>query len=357
MNVAITIGVVLLTTLAVIVISSIIASAIVLRRLRRASRIVRTTLGPVECAVIGSGPAILVFHGGIGGWDQALSVCVGLLAREPSLDHRAALARGEQMMQDRFTLICPSRVGYLRTPLETGRTPDECADAAAALLDSLNVERAVVIGVSGGGPTALQFAIRHPQRTAALVMVAAITRRHVQPARTTESFAGRIVFARGFGWFLDLIYSAGVLYARVFPLHAARKMLRATETLDDDGIDTRVQTIRRQPQQLRWMRGLLESGYPLSARKIGLTNDLEQFAAIEDYPAERIQCPTLVVHGRHDGNVPIEHAEFVARRVSGAEILVAETCGHLLWMSEDEPHIRNTVQRFVSRCAPPVATT
>jgi pimeloyl-ACP methyl ester carboxylesterase len=347
MTPAITICIIVLAIMALLATASLVARTAVLGWLQRRSSVVETRRGPIECAVVGSGPPVMILHGGMGGWDQAIWIGATLLGPEPTLEYRAAIARGDDLMKGRCALICPTRVGYLRTPLSAGRTPGECADALASLLDALDVERAVVMGISGGGPTALQFAIRHPGRTAALVMVAAIARRHVQPTRTTESFAGRIVFARGFGWFLDLLYGAGLTYARLFPWSAARRMLRATETFDEAGIDRRVQTLRARPEQIRWLHGLLESGYPLSARKVGLTNDLEQFEAIEDYNLRQIISPTLVVHGRHDGNVPFEHAEFVARGVNGAELVVAETCGHLLWMSDEAQGLCGSVQAFV----------
>ena len=321
------------------------------RRLLRGGRVVQTSRGPVEYAVVGSGPPVVVLHGGAGGWDQGVALAVSLLAptdQRDCVDYHHALAHGGELLRHRFTVIAPSRVGYLRTPLTTGRTPAEGADAVAALLDELGIGNAVVIGVSGGGPTALQFALRHPDRTSALVMVAAIARRHVQPSQTTESIAGRIIFARGFGWLLDLFYAAAILYGAIRPLSAAKHLLLATETLDKTGIRSRLETIRRHPDQLRWMRGLLQSGYPLSVRKTGLDNDLRQFAAIEDYPVARIACPTLVVHGRHDGNVPFDHAEFVASGVPNARLVVAETCGHLIWMSEEEKQIRKAVIDFAT---------
>jgi pimeloyl-ACP methyl ester carboxylesterase len=68
-----------------------------------------------------------------------------------------------------------SRPGYLGTPLSVGRTFAEQADAAMALLDFLRIDTAAVVGVSGGGPVALQIALRHSQRTTGLAMIAAVT--------------------------------------------------------------------------------------------------------------------------------------------------------------------------------------
>ncbi len=340
---------VIASLLAVIGASSLIAARRAGTRLRRGAQIADTIRGQVEYAMVGSGPSVLLLHGGVGGWDQAVMLGVSLLAPEAEdADYRRALTDGDRLLRGRFTMLAPSRTGYLRTPLTTGRTPAEGADAMAALLDAIGLDRVLVIGVSGGGPTALQFALRHPHRTVALMLVAAITRRHAQPGRTTDSLVGRIVFARGMAWALDLAYGAGVLYASRCAMSFCRRLLSATETLDGPALRARLDRIRRNPRQLRWMRGLIESGYPLSVRKEGLDNDLAQFAAIEDYPVDRIHCPTLVIHGRFDGNVPIEHAEFVARGIAGAQLVIAETCGHVLWMSDEVPSIRRAAQAFLS---------
>ena len=149
------------------------------RRASTGSMVADTARGPVEWASDGPGgpnvvrdgdaPVVMVLHGGVGGWDQGMAL-------------------GEDWrINESFTLLAPSRAGYLRTPLTTCATPAETADALVALLDVFGVSRAAVIGISGGGPTALQVAIRHPDRVSALVMVAAISRTHTQPDRTTKT--------------------------------------------------------------------------------------------------------------------------------------------------------------------------
>ncbi len=46
------------------------------RRLRYGARVVETAKGPVEYHMVGSGPAVLVLHGGMGGWDQGNAVVI-----------------------------------------------------------------------------------------------------------------------------------------------------------------------------------------------------------------------------------------------------------------------------------------
>jgi pimeloyl-ACP methyl ester carboxylesterase len=115
---------------------------------------IATNHGTVEYASLGEGPAVLSLHGAAGGYDQGL-----ILART--------------IGSPGFRFLAVSRPGYFGTPLAVGPTPDAQADAVAALLDALGIRTAAVMAVSGGGPCALQFSLRHPQRCWALVMASA----------------------------------------------------------------------------------------------------------------------------------------------------------------------------------------
>src|SRR5579884_2045507 len=120
-------------------------------RILSGGMLAETSVGPVEYQVIesvesaGGGPAVIYAHGTPGGFDQGVAFARFLGA-------------------ERCTFISPSRPGYLRTPLTSGASPQQQADLYAALLDMLGIDRASVIGFSGGGPSALQFALRHPDR-------------------------------------------------------------------------------------------------------------------------------------------------------------------------------------------------
>jgi pimeloyl-ACP methyl ester carboxylesterase len=324
---------------------------VAMARLSTGGQIIRTRCGLVEYVVVGdSGPVVLLLHGGLGGWDQGVAFGVDLLSRQGSNpDYRQALDGGAALLAEPFRLVVPSRVGYLRTPLDTGRTPAQGADAGAALLDELGIDEVAVVGVSGGGPTALQFALRYPQRTRRLAMVCAIAKHHVQPGRTCKSVVGLFVFSRLGRWVFDFFswFMHGI--AMRYPTWMTRQLLRATETFDEDRIRLRVADIMKKPEQVRWMQGLIESLFPAGLRQVGLLNDLAQFAAIETYPVEQITCPTLVIHGRQEGNVPFDHAEFVAENVPGAELYIVEGCGHLIWLSDHVDQARAMLVEFLGR--------
>jgi len=93
--------------------------------LRQGSSVVRTATGAVEYAVIGDGPvALLESHGSMS-------------------TYREAIVMGELFSEYGIRMICPSRPGYLRTPLSTGETAEEQADVFVALIDSLNIKRSL----------------------------------------------------------------------------------------------------------------------------------------------------------------------------------------------------------------------
>ncbi|HVJ29391.1 MAG TPA: alpha/beta fold hydrolase, partial [Gammaproteobacteria bacterium] len=121
-------------------------------RLVDASELVTTPCGPIEYAAVGTGPPILLVHGAGGGFDQGLAIGAPLAVH----GHR---------------VVAMSRFGYLRTPLPADASAAQQADAHACLLDALRLERAAVVGVSAGAPSALQLVVRHPERVSALVLM------------------------------------------------------------------------------------------------------------------------------------------------------------------------------------------
>src|SRR5262245_40746284 len=142
------------------------------------SRIVQTALGPVEYGTRGEGPVILHFHGGNVGHNGWFFL--------------------EHLVLAGYQVLTPDRPGYLGTPIGNGGSPEQQADLAAALLDSLGIERVAVVGISAGGPGAIQFAARHADRVDALVLLSAISQRTGLSADQTGSTLGRLVMTPRF---------------------------------------------------------------------------------------------------------------------------------------------------------------
>jgi pimeloyl-ACP methyl ester carboxylesterase len=76
-------------------------------------------------------------------------------------------------VRDLFTdrpVIAPSRFGYLGSSMPVDATPEHQADALVALLDALDIDQVDVSGESAGATSALQLALRHPERVSHLAV-------------------------------------------------------------------------------------------------------------------------------------------------------------------------------------------
>jgi pimeloyl-ACP methyl ester carboxylesterase len=86
-------------------------------------------------------------------------------------DHRASLFRVRPLTTS-YRVITPDLRGSGRSVHAGGLSWDQLADDVDALLSHLRLERVVVGGVSAGSAVALRFALRHPARVRALVLIA-----------------------------------------------------------------------------------------------------------------------------------------------------------------------------------------
>jgi pimeloyl-ACP methyl ester carboxylesterase len=280
------------------------------RVLNEGSVVAQTAAGPVEYAESGEGPAVLVAHGIGGGYDQ------GMLATRV----------GGEMP---FRLIAVSRFGYLRSPMppDGDAGPEAQADAYAALLDALGIEQVAMIGISAGGPSALQFALRHPGRCAALITVSAVTGRLV-PSLSVSQRA-----------FLQIVNTDPGLWALST---AAEEQLFAAYGIGP----TMRRELEAEPEKLAVIRAILVT-LPMSKRRAGFNNDMAMFPRLPVYPLERVAAPTLVLHGTADTVVSPEHAHFAASTIPGARLHMIEGGSHLCIVTHKEEAVP-LVEGFLS---------
>ncbi len=283
--------------------------------------VVQTRRGPVECASFGEGPAVLALHGAMGGYDQAL-----ILARTAGVPG--------------FRYIAPSRPGYLGTNISLGRKPEEQADLYRDLLDALGIERAAVMAVSGGGPSALQFALSHPDRCWGLVIISSVC------TRITER--------------LPLAYHIMRLTARCGPLVdlMSRKAQQDPDRAASRSIPDPVMRARTlgDPEVGPLFRELQRSTSDrMRLRMPGTENDVALTRSELSFALEQIKPPLLIVHGTKDSAAPFEQARILARRVPGAELLTIEGGEHVsIFTHRDEVQAR--VKRFLQAHAPAPAS-
>lgn len=279
-------------------------------RLQAESQLYQTTAEVIEAALTGQGNTILISHGSGGGYDMGLWL--------------AHLIGGP------FQYIAPSRFGYLRSPLPLKPTPEAQADTYAAFLDTVNVNSAVIIGLSAGGASALQFALRHSDRCHGLIMISAVS----CPVPPLPRFLQTI-----YPFMLRSDFIPWLLYAiaphAVFQANGVSRSLLAQ--------------IKSEQEKMRLLDALYRTTFPSTLRRDGMMNDMQQLTNFTIYPIEKISIPTLVIHAVNDPIIPFESGEFSAQTIPNAQFLRLEDGGHFVCVTHEEetmPIVRDFLNRY-----------
>jgi len=285
-------------------------------RLRRAfasadSRIAQLPSGPVEYGARGDGPVVLHFHGGNVGHNGWFFL--------------------EHLVGAGYRLLTPDRPGYLGTPIAHGGSPEQQADLAAALLDALGVGRVAVVGISAGGPVAIQFAARHADRVDALVLLSAISQRTELSKDQVDSTLGRLVMTPRFQ---DLAYCLIHWAMYRMPAQSMRDLVRTETTYDEATGRALIERILADPAQKRQVLQLADAMVPALPRFAGVMNDLAVQQAIDQLPLEAIRAPTLIVGSRHDGDIGYANSLNSHRRIAGSTLVTVDQFGHFIWWGD-----------------------
>jgi pimeloyl-ACP methyl ester carboxylesterase len=257
--------------------------------------------------VVGDGPVDMVF---VMGWVTNIEAMWGEPDFARFLDRLATFSR--LILFDKRGVGLSDRVPEDRLPdLETRM------DDVRAVMDAVGSERAVVFGVSEGGPMSMLFAATYPERTVALVLygtVADFTARAPaykgDPAAylaRTEEMWGSLEFARGeiAGW--------GA------PGHESDERL------------------------VEWFASYMrKSASPGAA--VALERMNRQINAT--HALSSIHVPTLVIDKEGDLDFPIDQVRDMASRIAGAKLVELPGNEHLPWVGAHEP-ILDEVERFV----------
>jgi pimeloyl-ACP methyl ester carboxylesterase len=267
------------------------------------SRVVATRCGPIEVQEAGQGTPLLMVHGSGGGHDQGM-------------------AWARPLVQHGMRVIAMSRFGYLRTPRPADASPEAQADAHVCLLDALGIARAAVMGVSAGAPSAVQAAIRHPGRVAALVLVVPIA---YKPGAVADSAPP--VSDDKDALLLRLLGSDFLFWSA---LQVARDpLIRHVLATPPE------QVAAASPAERARVNDLAERILPVSTRAAGLRDDTGLGKRLGPYALETLRVPTLVVSARDDGFGTFAAAQYTAGRIPGAKFIGFDDGGHLLVGHDD----------------------
>jgi 2-hydroxy-6-oxonona-2,4-dienedioate hydrolase len=266
-------------------------------RLQGRSSVVESPYGLIEYATVGEGRPVLAVHGSGGGFDQALEM-MGPLAD-----------RG-------YRLIAPSRFGYLRSGRPENASPAMQADAFAWLLSQMGEEKVIVAGGSAGALPALQFAIRHPEKTEALVLL-------VPTAYSPDRKPGESAMGGPLGQSVALsLLKSDFLFWVAMKL-APDRMTRALLATEPAVVQAAGEKERAR------VRAILAHILPVSRRAKGLVDDTRWAGTPPEYPLDRITAPVLAVSFRDDLYGTYASAEYTAARVKDGSFIGFPTGGHV----------------------------
>lgn len=277
-------------------------------RVRGKSKVVASPYGEIEYTDGGNGPAVLVIHGSGGGYDQ-----------------------GELMVQavlgNQFHWIAPSRFGYLRSTFHQGATFDEQAHAYAHLLDQLGVKQVAVVALSHGGPSALLFAVLHPERVTSLTLISCGVAASAAQSQTQANQKGDL---------LTTIFKHDPLYWGISRLFRRQLMeLMGANAAVIAGLT---------PEQRLLVDQVIDYMNPVSLRSAGAAFDNQ--AALPNERIAAIKTPTLIFHAADDSLQLFHNAEFAAATIPQARLMRFEKGGHLL-MAVEQTTIRASLQQFI----------
>jgi pimeloyl-ACP methyl ester carboxylesterase len=247
--------------------------------------VVSTQWGAVEYAERGYGDPVLVVHG-------IYHNCVG------------GLLSVRDLFPDR-RVIAPSRFGYLGSDMPPNATPADQADAFAALLDALDIGQADVIGLSAGATSALQMALRHPEKVKHLAVL--VGNLPGSPTAVVQPSSAKRVNRQLVMWAL-----------RTFATSTTARLVAAVP-----------KGFVMTSEEVRFVTEFIDSLFPM--RPDGLNFDLYvSNADVNNYNLEAISVPTLIVHTTDDQLASHEASKRAAERIPGARFVSLKSGGHLM---------------------------
>ena len=197
-------------------------------------------------------------------------------------------------------------------------TLDERLDDVRAVMEAAGSSRAVLLGVSEGGPMCSVFAATYPEKTEALIMIGSYARR-----------------------MRDVDYPWG-------PTREQRDAFLDTivrEWGGPVGLDTRGPSRVADPAFRDWWASYLRMGASPGAA-VALTRMNAEIDIRALLPS--IQVPTLVLHRTGDQCLKVEEGRYLASHIRGATFVELEGADHLPFLGDQEP-LFGAIETFLAR--------
>jgi pimeloyl-ACP methyl ester carboxylesterase len=205
-------------------------------------------------------------------------------------------------------------------------TNEFASDLTIALMDSLGVDKAILVGHSAGGAVAMLTYYRHPERVQALVM---------EDAAIFGS-GGIPSYISALAW-LPQVQRLGPLLVRSIAGDSGISTIYLAWHDDSKVSPDTIEGYRRPLMAQDWDYALWQ--FTAAAHPLSLDLNLSS-----------ISVPTLVITGDDDQIVPTSQSEKLASSIIGATLVVVPECGHI--PHEEAPSaFLNAMANFLFRVA------
>lgn len=230
--------------------------------------------------------------------------------------------------------LMADRPGYGGSTRLPGRGIAVIGDDLAALLDAQGLDRVPVMGTSGGGPHALAFAARHPQRVSAVSVI-------VGGAPLVPEEAAQLVGVNAAGY-----AAAKKGWQPLFELLVGVR----ERTLSEEGLagvlkdaPARDRVLMDDPVWQRLSRADMAEALKQGAE--GWTDESLAMHGEWDFDPGSIDASLTWWHGDDDKNAPISAARRAAARTPRADLRVWHGEGHFASLV----HEKEILQELLSR--------
>ena len=236
-----------------------------------------------------------------------------------------------QPLAENYTVVAYDRTGFGSTsrPMPEvwqGQSPysaDSQADQTIALMDALNIEKAILVGSSAGGTVAALSALKYPDRIEGLILV------------------GPAIFKEGAPrWVIPLLHipqlnRLGPLFVRKVFDSAFKEMLTLAWHDPSRITQKTINAYKKTLQTGNWDQALWQMA--LANPALHLKKRLDQ-----------LRMPVLVISGGDDKLVPQEESQEIAARIPQAVLVIIPNCGHLPQEETPEEFIQE-VKTFMTK--------
>jgi 3-oxoadipate enol-lactonase len=198
-----------------------------------------------------------------------------------------------------YRVITPDLRGLGESDATSGAaTMNRMAQDVAALLDHLDISRAVIGGLSMGGYVALAFYKQFPSRVRALVLADTRAQADTEEGKQTRHQQAEKALAQGM---------AGI----------ADSMLPKLLTPE---------TVSKRPELVKRVRDMM-----LKTKPEGAAGALMGMAERDDQTPllSQINCASLILVGREDPITPVQDSEKMNREIAGSRLVVIENAAHV----------------------------